>query len=138
LETTGILKKDELELGYKVIKFLLTQNQTDSSRINENSDSVPSVKSLIPETLTAEEIQTWLTQQIASELGVKPSEIDIQASFDSYGLDSLLALSIASKGQQFLGFEVSPLVLMHYGNIASLSNYLAAEFAANDTEIFEL
>ena len=88
--------------------------------------------------LTAADIQAWLVTRIARELGVGLEEIDLQAPFDSYGLDSMLAIGIASSGTQYLGLEVSPLLLFHYPSIDLLSQHLAEELAKSETEMFEL
>jgi acyl transferase domain-containing protein len=93
---------------------------------------------LVAQTLSASEIQDWLLNKIAKELGVSPTSLDINAPFDSYGLDSMLALGIASAGQQFLGIEVSPVLLMHYPTIKLLAAQLATEVAATESEIFEI
>jgi acyl transferase domain-containing protein len=91
-----------------------------------------------PTVRTAAEIQAWLSQKIAQELGVAASAIDITAPFDSYGLDSMLALGIASAGQQYLGIEISPILLMHYPTVQSLAQHLAATLADTEMEIFEV
>ncbi len=83
-------------------------------------------------------IQDWLVCQVAKELGFKPEDIDIRAPFDSYGMDSLLAISISSAGRQFLGIEMSPLLLLHYPTIELLSQHLAEEFEASESEIIEI
>ncbi|MDZ8184145.1 MAG: beta-ketoacyl synthase N-terminal-like domain-containing protein [Nostoc sp. ChiSLP02] len=98
----------------------------------------PSIQQLQPQSLTVTDIQNWLVSQIAKELGVKPDEIDIRSPFDSYGLDSMLAIGIASAGQKYLGVQVSPLMLVHYPTIAALSQHLATELAASETEVFEI
>jgi acyl transferase domain-containing protein len=90
-----------------------------------------------PSSITAKEIQAWLISQIARELGMEPDDINIKVPFDSYGLDSVLAISIASAGQNFLGLRVYPLMLVHYPTIELLSQHLAAELAASETEVFE-
>jgi acyl carrier protein len=87
---------------------------------------------------TAEDIQAWLISQIAEQLGVEHEEIDITVPFDSYGLDSAQAMSIASKGEKLLGFQPAPVLLWHYPTIESLSERLAEEFADSDSEIFEI
>jgi acyl transferase domain-containing protein len=96
---------------------------------------------LVPPTLvahlTASDIQDWLRQKIAQELGVSPTSLDVNAPFDSYGIDSMLALGIASAGQQFLGIEVSPILLMHYPTIKLLAEQLATEVATT-SEVFEI
>ncbi|MBW4673376.1 MAG: 6-deoxyerythronolide-B synthase [Desmonostoc geniculatum HA4340-LM1] len=102
------------------------------------TDASPSIQQLQRQSLTVTDIQNWLVSQIAKEMGVKPDDIEIQAAFDSYGLDSMLAISIANAGQKYLGIQVSPLMLVHYPTIAALSQHLATELAASETEAFEI
>lgn len=122
---TGKLSPAELALLPKLLEILIERPQAQVS-IPQQTD------------LTVTDIQTWLQKQVAQELGVKPEQIDVRLPFDSYGLDSMLAIAIASAGQKFLGFELSPLLLVHYPTIAALAEHLAAEFAASGTEILEI
>jgi acyl transferase domain-containing protein/acyl carrier protein len=126
LKHTGKLSEAELQLLPKLLELLTTQTEIDSA----------SIQLVDPTTLTAEDIKTWLISQIARELGVKPDEIDIQAPFDSYGLDSVLAIGIASAGEQLLGLELSPMLLVRYPTIKLLSQHLFAEFEQSNSEIF--
>lgn len=89
-------------------------------------------------TYTAEEIQNWLTSHLAELLGVEAAEIDIQAPLDSYGLDSAQGMLLAAKAGKFLGFQLSPLLLWHYPTIELLSQRLAEESQASDSEVFEI
>ncbi|NEQ43494.1 MAG: acyltransferase domain-containing protein [Leptolyngbya sp. SIOISBB] len=138
LTATGDLSEAERALLPKLLS-LLTQRATDESA---STSSVPAASAdeatTTFKTLTATDIQSWLVNRIAMELGVGPEEIDPQAEFDSYGLDSVLAISIASAGKQYLGVEVTPLMLIQHATITTLSNHLVAEFEASNTEVFEL
>jgi acyl carrier protein len=87
---------------------------------------------------TAASIQTWMIDQIAEQLGVQPDEIDPTVPMESYGLDSAQAMSIANKAESLIGNSVSPILFWHYPTIASLSDRLAEEFAASDTEFLEI
>jgi acyl transferase domain-containing protein len=146
LQAAGKLSTQELQSLPKILELLINQHQQqlqEKSIVDvQTSDTKvleqPPSARLNTEPLTAEDIKAWLVRQIAKELGVKPEEIDTRAAFDSYGLDSMLAISIASAGQNFLGFEVSPLLLLHYPTIDSLSEHLAKEFEASGSEIFEI
>ncbi|WP_392534191.1 beta-ketoacyl synthase N-terminal-like domain-containing protein [Nostoc sp. C117] len=109
-----------------------------SQLLTKLTDPSPSTQQLQRQSLTVTDIQNWLVSQIAKEMGVKPDDIEIQAPFDSYGLDSMLAISIANAGQKYLGIQVSPLMLVHYPTIAVLSQHLATELAASETEAFEI
>jgi len=72
---------------------------------------------------TAEEIQAWLLSHLAEALKIAPDEIDVQASLDSYGLNSAQAMSLITKTEKMLGFEVSPThsgitqMLKHFHNV---------------------
>jgi acyl transferase domain-containing protein len=130
LSATGQLTAAERQLLPKLLELMANPTAV--------RDTATPILTLESRTLTASDIQTWLIDKIAQELGVPPTTIDITAQFDSYGLDSMLALGIASAGQQFFGMEVSPILLMHYPSIALLSKHLATEFAASEAEIFEI
>jgi acyl transferase domain-containing protein len=130
LEMTGELSPEELNLLPKLSELLAKQYQQQSNA----SKAQP----LDPKSLTAEDIQAWLVEQIAQELGVKPDDINVRVPFDSYGLDSVLAIGIANAGKQFLGLDMSPLLLVHYPTIESLSQHLAKELEASELEIFEI
>jgi acyl transferase domain-containing protein/acyl carrier protein len=126
LKNAGKLSEAELQLLPKLLELLTTQTEIDPA----------SIQPVDPTTLTAEDIKAWLVSQIAKELGVKPDEIDIQAPFDSYGLDSILVIGIASAAEQLLGLELSFLLLLRYPTIELLSQHLASEFERSDSEIF--
>lgn len=137
LEMTGELSKEELNLLPKLLGLLAKQyqQQTEASRFIEPTTQA---QPIAPKSLTAEDIQAWLVDRIAQELGVKPDDINVRVPFDSYGLDSVLALGIASAGKQFFGLDLSPLLLVHYPTIESLSQHLAKELEASELEIFEI
>lgn len=88
--------------------------------------------------MSAEEVQDWLASQIAEQLGTDADDIDIRVPFDSYGLDSVQAMSIANLGKQHLGLNISPLVMWNYPNVESLSQFLAEELAQANLESFEI
>ena len=92
----------------------------------------------INNTYTAAEIQSWLVVQVSEQLGVKPDEIDIKESLDSYGLDSAQAMLIAGKAEKLLGCQISPVLVWHYPTIEVLSQRLAEESEDSDSEFFEI
>ncbi|MBD6617877.1 acyl carrier protein [Komarekiella sp. 'clone 1'] len=87
---------------------------------------------------TAEEIQVWLVSHIAELLKVNPDEISITEPLDSYGLDSVQGMLLAAQTGKLLGFQLSPLVLWHYPTIELLSQRLAEELQASESETFEI
>lgn len=74
---------------------------------------------------TAEAIQAWLVSHLIEQIGVAPHEIDIHASFDSYGLDSMIMVSLTGEMEDWLGCQLSPNLLYEYTSIEALSRYLA-------------
>ncbi len=138
LEKTGEFSKDELNLLPRIFEVLRKQYRPEAvGKVEEKAEQI-SVPQFNISSRTAPDIQAWLVDRIAKELGVKPEDINIRASFDSYGLDSVLAISIASAGKQVFGVEVSPLMLVHYPTIELLSQHLAKEIEASESEIFEI
>lgn len=135
LTAAGDLSAAEQAFLPKLLTLLTQRAKGDSASTPAATVAEPAVDF---KTLTAEDIQSWLVNRIAIELGVSPEEINPKAEFDSYGLDSVLAIGIASAGKQYLGVEVTPLMLIQYSTIEALSNHLVAEFEASGTEVFEL
>jgi acyl carrier protein len=70
-------------------------------------------------------IQDWLTTHLAEQLGVAPQDIDVQAPFTEYGLDSLVGVSITGDLEDWLGLQLSPTLLWDYSTIETLAWYLA-------------
>ena len=127
LKTEGEFSEAELELLPKLL-----------AKLGKHPSSVESEPVDEPELRTADDIQGWLIERIAKEIGVTPENIDVKEPFDNYGLDSVLAIEIASAGKQKLGIDMSPLLLVHYPTIESLSQYLAKELEVSETEVFEI
>lgn len=141
LAATGNLSEAELALVPKLLSML--SNTATNGATNTQTSAAAAVLTdeepgLDLKTVTQEDIQSWLVNRIAHELGVAPEELNPKAPFDSYGLDSVLAIGIASAGKKHLGVEVTPLMLIHHPTIEALSIHLAAEFEASGTEVFEL
>ncbi|MBW4670229.1 MAG: acyl carrier protein [Cyanomargarita calcarea GSE-NOS-MK-12-04C] len=96
------------------------------------------LNSIPKQSYTAEEIKAWLISNISEQLGVASDEIDVRKPLDSYGLDSAQAMILASQAEKFLGFKLSLIVLWHYPTIEALSQRLAEEFEASDSEVFQI
>lgn len=124
--------------GHEKIEHSSQNNGQISIAKPEEKVEQASVPQLDLSSVTAEDIQAWLVERVVRDLGVKPDDIDIRADFDSYGLDSVLAISIASAGEQSFGVEMSPILLLHYPTIESLSHYLAKEIETSGSEMFEV
>ena len=126
LKAEGEFSEAELKLLPKLLEKLGKHTDSVESPVEE------------PKLSTASDIQAWLVERIAREIGVSPESIDLNEPFDNYGLDSVLAIEIASAGKQKLGIDMSPLLLVHYPTIESLSQHLAKQSSVTETEIFEI
>ena len=76
---------------------------------------------------TTESIQGWLIEELAIRLEVDPDDIDIQASFESFGLESAEALVLLNRLEQWIGHPVAPVLIWNYPSIEQLSQRLAEE-----------
>ncbi|HCI83010.1 MAG TPA: beta-ketoacyl synthase, partial [Ktedonobacter sp.] len=74
-----------------------------------------------------DEIQSWLTTQIAERLKVNRGNVDIREPFAYYGMDSVQAVSLSADLEDWLGRELSPTLAYEYPTIEALSRYLAGE-----------
>jgi acyl carrier protein len=77
------------------------------------------------DTQSAEAIQGWLVSHLVKEIGIAPDEIDVRAPFESYGLDSMILVSLTGELEDWLGWQLSPNLLYEYTSIEALSQHLA-------------
>ncbi|POS07568.1 acyl carrier protein [Burkholderia gladioli] len=82
--------------------------------------------------LTEAGIHQWLVERLARQLNVPIAQIDPARSFESYGLDSLVALQVAGDLEKLLEQRLSPALLFEHQNIDDLASYLAAELATGE------
>jgi len=71
-----------------------------------------------------EEIQQWLTEYLAFLLDEKPEAVNIQASFDNYGMDSAAAVSLVADLEDWTGIELDPTIVYDYPTVPKLTDYL--------------
>lgn len=77
-------------------------------------------------------IKQWLVQKMAALLKIEPSQVDGARSFESYGLDSLVAVKVAGDLEKFMEQRLSPALLFEHPCINDLANYLASELTTTD------
>jgi acyl carrier protein len=76
------------------------------------------------DTVSQADIVDWLVLQLADQVGLDPSAIDIQKPCAEYGLDSIAGVSIAGDLEVWLDLQLSPTLLWDYPSIARVSQYL--------------
>lgn len=76
-------------------------------------------------TITADEIQEWLLNYMTDELNLNLDEIDLQANFSEFGLDSSTAVILTGDLGEWLGYDLDPTLLLDYPNLKALVNHLS-------------
>ncbi|MEL6441429.1 MAG: AMP-binding protein [Cyanobacteria bacterium J06621_8] len=84
--------------------------------------------------LTVDNIQKWLTDLIAKELGVDADTIESKIDFERYGMDSIVAVGIAQTIGSVLGVDISPLDLMQNANPEKLASFIAERVVHQEQE----
>ncbi|MFM7793387.1 MAG: acyl carrier protein [Microcystis panniformis] len=74
-------------------------------------------------------MEQWLTDKLASLLGVHREDIKLEKSVFSYGLDSSVALTLTGELETLLGLELDITLFWEYPMIPELAEYLADELA---------
>jgi acyl carrier protein len=74
--------------------------------------------------LSYTDIENWLVSYLSQLLEIKPKQIDTQASFNEYGLDSSAAIVLTGDLQEWLGQNLDPTLLFDYPTIEALANYI--------------
>ncbi len=91
--------------------------------------------STIREFQTAETLQAWLVSQLAERLEIDPDDVDIQAPFESYDMESADALVLLSKLEKYLGRSLSPTLLWNYPTIELLAQRLVEDDEASESSV---
>ena len=81
------------------------------------------------QTRLAPEIQAWIVAYLGRELKLQPEDIDVNAPFDRYGVDSMVAVLLTGDLQDWLGRRLDPTTLYDHPTIAALARYLAGGVA---------
>jgi acyl carrier protein len=79
---------------------------------------------------TADEIEHWLTDRVATLTGVPAEDVDPAAPLTRHGLDSVAAISLIADLEKWLGYRFRENPLEQYPTVAALSRFLADETAS--------
>ncbi|MDP4174898.1 MAG: SDR family NAD(P)-dependent oxidoreductase, partial [Bacteroidota bacterium] len=96
------------------------------------SDSEASVETIQREDKKLKAITDWLISNMATRLKISTSQIDIERPFASYGIDSVMAVELASDLEEYLGRKISSTILWEYSTISKLVIGLSAELEEQD------
>jgi acyl carrier protein len=77
--------------------------------------------------LTEESLRQWLIQHLADRIEVPPADIDVNKTFEEYGLDSRVAIQVSGLLEKIVERRLSPGLLYEHQTINDLSSYLSKE-----------
>ncbi len=77
--------------------------------------------------VSAEDIEDWVVDYLASLLEISPDELDPTISFDHYGLDSSAAVGLTGELEDWLNLEIEPTLLYDYPTVVALAEYLSLQ-----------
>ena len=83
------------------------------------------------------DIDSWLAEYVGELLTRQAAEINRDATFDSFGLDSATAVGITGELEEWLGIQIDPDVAYDYPTIRSLGRHLAALVAQETSGMAE-
>jgi acyl carrier protein len=72
-----------------------------------------------------ESIRAWLVERLSAELQVPPSQIDPAAALETYAIDSIVANSLVGSFSDWLGFRVTPALIVEHPTIHAIAAYLS-------------
>ncbi|WP_210421886.1 phosphopantetheine-binding protein, partial [Bradyrhizobium nitroreducens] len=75
-------------------------------------------------------VKQIIMEKFSNSMKVAPASIDTEAEFSSYGLDSILAVSLLSAINQALEIDLNPTSLFKYTTIEALSGYISRQHGA--------
>jgi len=70
------------------------------------------------------EIEEWLIRRLAEETEIEPSEIQKDAPFSNYNLDSIGAVTIAADLETWLEKQIDPTIFWEFDTIDELAGWL--------------
>jgi acyl carrier protein len=96
-------------------------NHPGESMIIMDSNATPNTHA------SADEIQEWIVNYLATELKTQPEEIDVAIPFEEFALDSMTAISLSGDLERWTGKKINPTVVYDYPTIEELAQFLAGE-----------
>lgn len=72
-----------------------------------------------------ESIRTWLIERLAEELRVPVAQVNPAAALESYAIDSIVANSLVASFSEWLGFRVTPALIVEHPTINAIAAHLS-------------
>jgi acyl carrier protein len=71
-----------------------------------------------------EGVMHWLARRVAEELAVPVDEVDVTAPFASFGISSIVGVTMSGEIADAFDVNVSPMLLWDYPTIERLADYI--------------
>jgi len=115
---------------YDVAQVVMAPMQTAAAAAEDEQAAMPAMdwSALTPEEMQAE-LRSGVRAIVAEELRIPEDQIDLDRPFAEMGLNSVMAISIRRRLEQFVGVELSATMLFNHPTIESFSSYLAVRMA---------
>lgn len=75
-------------------------------------------------------LRAWLTAQIAEAAGIEPAAVQTDLPFSSFGLDSVKAVELSGRLEDYLDRPVDPTLIWDYPTIEAVVAHLIADTAS--------
>jgi acyl carrier protein len=75
-------------------------------------------------TFSAQQVATWLQEQIGAYLQQPPHSIEVHRPLLEYGIDSVFAIGLCCDLEVWLGVPIEPTLLWDYPTINSIVSHL--------------
>jgi len=120
----------EFVTRYDVAQVLMAPMQTAAAAAQDEQAALPAMdwSALTPEEMQAE-LRSGVRAIVAGELRIPEDQIELDRPFAEMGLNSVMAISIRRRLEQFVGVELSATMLFNHPTIESFSSYLAVRLA---------
>ena len=136
LDITALFEHNTVEcLTSRILELMgeaLGEDDTDSSLLDLNSGSIePDVSTFVDENKGERvfgRISSTLVQVLASSLRIDPAKIALTEPFSSYGLDSIIAVSLVRSINSALAIDMDITVIFEYSTVEKLGSYIAANY----------
>ena len=76
--------------------------------------------------IDAMELERWLVERVAREVGVDADRIDPQTPFAGLGLDSATAVQLTGELEELMAVRLDPTLVFEYPTIRRLAEHLEA------------
>ncbi|MBQ4839489.1 non-ribosomal peptide synthetase/type I polyketide synthase [Pseudoalteromonas luteoviolacea] len=120
--SSGKVQRQENKAHYEQARFeALAAFRPEKEQQSQVSEAPVTIH---PDAALSTAVCKLLQNIIAMEVGIESTQLDIDASFLSLGVDSMKAVRISGELMELHGIELESTILYEYPNIAQLAGYL--------------